>query len=88
MTEDRPVPPYEDRKRAADPPEGGDTEKQGADGGGAARHRTSDEADPGGGTASPAREQPAEQVAGSGQEDPGTGPAHMSGTTRGEDQKG
>jgi hypothetical protein len=91
MTTDRPVPPYDDRKRTADDVEGDDTTRQGAEVGGARRHRTSD---PGGvdgddgRTASPADEVPAGEVDGAGQEDPGTGPAHTPGTTRGEDQPG
>ena len=91
MTTDRPVPPYEDRKRTADDVEGGDTTRQGAEVGGARRHRTSDPDgvdDPGGRTTSPADDVPAGEVDGAGQEDPGTGPAHTQGTTRGEDQPG
>jgi len=91
MTSDRLVPPYDDRKRTADDVEDGSTEKQGADVGGARRHRTSDPDsvdDPRGSATSPAEEQPAGTVDGSGQEDPGVGPAHTSGVTRGEDQRG
>jgi hypothetical protein len=85
------VPPYEDRKRSADPVEETGTQRGGADVGGARRHRTSDPGtvdDHGGSTASPADEQPAEQVEGAGQEDPGTGPAHVPGVSRGEDRRG
>src|SRR3954447_497610 len=47
---------------------------------------TDPESTPGGPTASPAEEVPAEQVNPTrGEEDPGVGPAHQSGTTRGED---
>jgi hypothetical protein len=45
MTTDRPVPPYEGRKRTADDVEEGGTQRQGAEVGGARRHRTSDPAD-------------------------------------------
>lgn len=89
MTSERRVPPYEDRKQQADPVDPGDTRREGADVGGARRHRTSDAGsvdDPGGRTASPAEEHPAADVEGAGQEDPGVGPAHVGGVTRGEDQ--
>jgi hypothetical protein len=90
MTEGHPVPPYDDRKKTADDVDPGGTEREGAEVGGAAAHRTSDpaSADPGSSTASPAEEIPAGTVDGSGQEDPGVGPAHMGGVTRGEDQRG
>ena len=91
MTSGTPVPPYDDRKKSADPVEPGNTEKEGADVGGARRHRISDAEsveDPSGRTASPAEEIPAFSVDGSGQEDPGVGPAHSAGVTRGEDQRG
>jgi hypothetical protein len=82
------VPPYDDRKRTADDIEPGGTAKGGADVGGARRHRTSDAASVDeGGTASPAEERPAATVDGAGQEDPGVGPAHTTGVTRGEDQR-
>jgi hypothetical protein len=91
MTSDRPVPPYDDRKQVADPVANEGTEKAGADVGGARRHRPSGAGtgdDAGGRTTSPAEELPAEEVAGAGQEDPGTGPAHVPGVTRGEDRRG
>jgi hypothetical protein len=91
MTSDRPVPPYEDRKRTADDVEGTGTRRQGAEVGGAGRHRTSGAGsvdDHGGSTASPAEETPAGALDGSGQEDPGTGPAHTAGVARGEDRRG
>jgi hypothetical protein len=91
MSSDLPVPPHDDRKEVADPVEDAGTEKGGADVGGARRHRTSGPDtvdDPGGRTASPAEEQPAEQVEGGGQEDPGVGPAHVTGVRRGEDRRG
>jgi hypothetical protein len=90
MSSEPRVPPYDDRKRTADDLEPGNTEKGGADVGGARRHRTSDagSADDGGGTASPAEERPAATVDGAGEEDPGVGPAHTAGVTRGEDQQG
>jgi hypothetical protein len=89
MTRDADIPPYADRKQEADPVEPGGTERRGADAGGARRHRTSDriDADAGGGTTSPAGERPAGDVDGSGEEDPGTGPSHVEGVPRGEDQR-
>ncbi|MCU1613367.1 MAG: hypothetical protein JWO98_907 [Frankiales bacterium] len=90
MTSEPRVPPYGDRKQSADDVEPGSTERQGADVGGARRHRTSDAADvddPGGRTSSPAEEQPAGSVDGAGEEDPGVGPAHTGGVTRGEEQR-
>jgi hypothetical protein len=85
------TPPYGDRKQSADPVEPGGTEVAGADVGGARHHRTSDPAsveETAGTGTSPAREEPAEQVDGDGQEDPGTGPAHTPGVARGEDRRG
>lgn len=89
MTRDADVPPPAGRKQEGDPVEPGSTERQGADVGGARRHRISDpiDADAGGGTTSPAEERPAGEVDGSGQEDPGTGPSHVEGVPRGEDQR-
>jgi hypothetical protein len=88
MTSEPRVPPYEDRKQAADDVDPGSTERGGADVGGARQHRADDSGDvEEGGTSSPAVEQPAADVAGRGQEDPGVGPAHTSGVTRGEEQK-
>jgi hypothetical protein len=91
MSSDLPVPPYDDRKQVADPVEDTGTEKDGADVGGARRHRTSDPGtvdDHGGRTTSSAEEQPAVDVEGGGQEDPGVGPAHVTGVRRGEDRRG
>jgi hypothetical protein len=78
------------RQRAADPAGSGGTGREGADVGGARRHRTGGrvDADDGGGTTSPAEERPAGEVDGSGQEDPGTGPSHVPGVPRGEDRSG
>jgi hypothetical protein len=77
MSSERPVPPYDERKAAADPVDGGGTEQQGVEVGGARHHRTSDPGtvdDPGGRTASPAEERPAASVDGGDREARGSGP--------------
>ena len=91
-TEDKAVPPYEDRKETADSGEG--TASDDASTAGAAAPASSDERsepDPdeteGGATASPADEQPAQEES----DDPGegtgeTGPSHTTGTGRAEDK--
>jgi hypothetical protein len=87
-----PIPPYNGRttsSAAADDPNEPDERKQRAatEGAGMASRGASDpSATPGGATASPADEMPAEQVTPTrAQEDPGVGPAHLSGTTRAEE---
>ena len=91
-TENKAVPPYEDRKETADSGEG--TASDDASTSGAAAPTSDDglsEPDPdeteGGATASPADEQPAQEES----DDPGegtgeTGPSHTAGTGRAEDQ--
>ncbi len=86
------VPPYEGRKdSASDDP--GTVHRDGANVGGATVPTSSEEMKapdpsdtPGGRTASPADELPAGETPGDRPtEDPGVGPAHTSGTPRGED---
>lgn len=91
-TENKTVPPYEDRKESADSGEG--TASDDASTSGAAAPASDDErSEPnpneteGGATASPADEQPAEEES----DDPGegtgeTGPSHAAGTGRAEDK--
>jgi hypothetical protein len=75
-TEDRTLPPYEGRRETADVGDQSNSEKAGApDPADTARGRQ----------ASPAVEQPADQMSESETSDPGVGPAHFSGTQRGED---
>ena len=86
------VPPYEGRRETADVDGEEKLRREGANVGGATGPVQSDERKaaepsdtPRGAVASPADEQPAEE---SGGDDPGeasVGPAHHSGTTRGED---
>lgn len=85
------VPPYDGRQTSAPVDEGG-THREGANVGGATGPRTSDgmtDADPddtpGGRQWSPSDETPAGDGSGRPQEDPGVGPDHYGGTTRGED---
>jgi hypothetical protein len=91
-TEGRTVPPYEGRRESADVDDQSKTEKEGAKTAGATGPVLDDEmkaADPTdtarGEHASPANEQPADQMSESEASDPGVGPAHVSGTQRGED---
>lgn len=102
MTESDPggraLPPYEGRKESADVDTGADggdadTERDGADIGGAERPRQSSKMrapDPAsterGEHASPADEQPAAAMTGDDPDDEGVGPAHQSGVDRGEDR--
>jgi hypothetical protein len=86
------VPPYEGRKEEADLDRGGPPRADANVRGATNPVRTDDpgltdpdpDATPGGATASPADERPAEP---GGEDDQGTGPAHTPGITRGEDQK-
>ena len=89
------VPPYEGRRVDADIDPQEESSKDDARVGGA----TGPVADPSakapdpaeterGATASPADEQPADQMAEVEESDPGVGPAHVPGTTRGEDLSG
>jgi hypothetical protein len=91
-TEGRTLPPYEGRRETADVDDQSKTEKKGAKTAGATGPVRDDEMkapDPDdtqrGRHASPADEQPADQMRGSESSDPGVGPAHVSGTQRGED---
>ena len=91
-TEGRTVPPYEGRRRSAEVDDQSETEKEGAKTAGATGPVRDDEmkaADPmgteRGPEASPADEQPADQIPGGESSDPGVGPAHFPGTQRGED---
>ena len=90
--EGRAVPPYEGRRERADVDDQSKTEKEGAKTAGATGPVRDDEmkaADPTdtarGQHASPADDQPADQMPESRSSDPGVGPAHVSGTQRGED---
>lgn len=87
------VPPYDGRKEATDV-EDTPSEREGAYIGGAGNPRTADEqltspepsSTPGGRTETPADEQPAAEMGGGEPTDEGAvGPAHTSGTPRGED---
>jgi hypothetical protein len=89
------VPPYEGRRADADIDPQEESSKDEARVGGA----TGPVADPSskapdpaeterGATASPADEQPADQMAEAEESDPGVGPAHVPGTRRGEDLSG
>jgi hypothetical protein len=91
-TEGRTLPPYEGRRETADVDDRSESEKEGAKTAGATGPVLDDEmkaADPTdtarGEHASPADEQPADQMPESESSDPGVGPAHVSGTQRGED---
>ena len=91
-TEGRAVPPYEGRRETADVDPQPESTKEGAKVGGAAGPVEDDEPkapnpdlSAGGAVASPADEQPADQMPESEESDPGVGPAHVPGTTRGED---
>lgn len=91
-TEDRTLPPYEGRRETADVDDQSKSEKEGAKTAGATgpvrdeEMKAPDPADTARGRqASPADEQPAEKMLESETSDPGVGPAHFSGTQRGED---
>jgi hypothetical protein len=91
-TEDRTLPPYEGRRETADVDDQRKSEKEGAKTAGATgpvsdkEMKAPDPADTARGRqASPADEQPAEKMPESETSDPGVGPAHFSGTQRGED---
>jgi hypothetical protein len=91
-TQGRAVPPYEGRRETADVDSQEKSTKDDAKTAGATGPITDPEmkaSDPGdtarGGVASPADEQPAGQMPESETSDPGVGPAHVPGTSRGED---
>ena len=91
-TAGRAVPPYEGRRETADVDPSDESTKDGARVGGATGPVEDDEQkapDPSaterGAVASPADEQPADQMPESEESDPGVGPAHVAGTSRGED---
>ena len=91
-TEGRTLPPYEGRRETADVDDQIKSEKEGAKTAGATGPVRDDEMkapDPAdtarGRQASLADEQPADQMPESETSDPGVGPAHVSGTQRGED---
>ncbi|MGI9083846.1 MAG: hypothetical protein ACR2FE_00970 [Aeromicrobium sp.] len=92
-TEGSAVPPYEGRREAADPSETSGTTDDAGTGGASAptddeEQKSPDPEDtPGGATASPADEQPAEEAPESHTEDHDPeGPSHTPGTGRAEDQ--
>jgi hypothetical protein len=91
-TEGRTLPPYEGRRKTADVDDQSKSEKEGAKTAGATGPVRDDEMkapDPAdtaqGRQASPADEQPADQMPESETSDPGVRPAHVPGTQRGED---
>ncbi|MDQ2751075.1 MAG: hypothetical protein M3Y44_16320 [Actinomycetota bacterium] len=91
-TTDRPLPPYDDRQKAADVDEG-DTHKDGANVGGATGpvensdlKSTPKEDTPRGAEASPSDEQPASGMPETDLDPDMVGPSHTSGTGRGEDK--
>ena len=91
-TEGRPVPPYEGRRESAAVDDQNKTVKGDAKTAGATGPVRDDEMkapDPKdtirGPNASPADEQPVDRMPESESSDPGVGPAHVSGTQRGED---
>lgn len=91
-TEGRTVPPYDDRRKSADVDDSSRSEREGARVGGATGPVLDDEPkapDPAdterGEWASPADEEPAEQMPETESSDEGVGPAHVAGTPRGED---
>ena len=88
----RAVPPYEGRRETADVDPSQESTKDGAKVAGATGPVEDDEQkapDPSaterGAVASPADEQPADQMPETEESDPGVGPAHVAGTSRGED---
>jgi hypothetical protein len=87
------VPPYEGRKKEAEPA-GSGTERQGANVGGATKpttdadYKSSSPGDTAGGaTASPADEQPASRTSEADRDDDSVGPAHVSGVGKAEDKR-
>jgi hypothetical protein len=91
-TEGRTLPPYEGRRESADVDDQSKSVKEGAKTAGATgpvRDEEMKAPDPDdtsrGRYASPADEQPADQMPESETSDPGVGPAHVPGTQRGED---
>ena len=91
-TEGRTIPPYEGRRETADVDPQDESTKDGAKVAGATslvedpQMKAPDPADTErGATASPADEQPADQMPESEESDPGVGPTHVPGTPRGED---
>jgi hypothetical protein len=91
--EGRAVPPYDDRRSAADVSGAEQATRDEALVGGATgpveyeKSKAQDPADtPGGATGSPADEQPAAQAPQTDLDDDRVGPAHTTGTGRGEDQ--
>jgi hypothetical protein len=91
-TQGRAVPPYEGRRETADVDSQEKSTKDGAKTAGATgpvidpESKAPEPTDtPRGGVASPADEQPADQMPESETSDPGVGPAHVPGTSRGED---
>jgi hypothetical protein len=91
---DRPLPPYDDRRKTADVDGPEKEHRDGANVGGATGPvETDDSLDspepadtPGGEVASPAEETPAAETTQDRPTDPGVGPAHYPGTQRGEDE--
>ncbi|MGI8681530.1 MAG: hypothetical protein ACR2JO_05260 [Mycobacteriales bacterium] len=87
------VPPYDDRQKTGTVEEGSPVVREGADVGGAGQVRqtrnemtSADPSEtPGGRVTTPADEQPA-TPGGEPAPDPGVGPAHTTGTPRGEDE--
>lgn len=90
-TADSALPPYEGRSESTEDATRPGSDEPGRIGGGAGPVEHDEmkapepESTPGGATASPADEQPARQAPETEKADPGTGPAHHSGTPRGED---
>ncbi len=90
---DRAVPPYDDRKKAADVAPAEEGHEDGAAVGGARRPTETDSElrreepseTPRGAVASPADEQPATESGGNEPDEGSTGPAHQAGVPRGED---
>ncbi|MCW2765831.1 MAG: hypothetical protein JWO11_1790 [Nocardioides sp.] len=87
-TQGKTVPPYEGRRETADVEGSEESTKDGARTGGATGPVEGvDDADPGsGGQASPADEQPAEEMSETDMDPDMTGPSHQAGTGRAEDQ--
>ena len=90
---DRPMPPYDDRRKSADVDPEQDLHKEGVNVGAATgpvenqdMKSTPKEDTPRGAEASPADEQPAAETPEDTPHDPGVGPAHYAGTQRGEDE--
>jgi hypothetical protein len=91
-TEGSTVPPYEGRRESADVDDQSESEKDGAKVAGATGPVRDDEMKAPnpvdtarGGQATPADEQPADQMRESESSDEGVGPAHVAGTQRSED---